>query len=130
MDWKQKSLEVLENNKWPDEKEYLTGLIKRCHDYRKIPVGKLTVGELRTLIGQNIGLPYLVPIAIDFLKTDVLIEGDLYPGDLLDSVLSIEKTFWTQQLDLKRLLVDLITINSDKIKNEDIDPDHFMALNA
>lgn len=130
MDWKQKSLEVLENNKWPDEKEYLTGLIKRCHDYRKIPVGKLTAGELRTLIGQNIGLPYLVPIAIDFLKTDVLIEGDLYPGDLLDSVLSIEKTFWTQQLDLKRVLVDLITINSDKIKNEDIDPDHFMALNA
>ena len=128
--WRQKSLEVLENDKWPDEKEYPTGLVKRCYDYRKIPVDKLTIGELRTLIGQNIGLKYLIPIAIDFLKTDILIEGDLYPGDLLDSVLTIDKNFWTQNLNLKGQFVDLINLNVGKINSEGIDLSNFETMNT
>jgi hypothetical protein len=128
--WRQKSLEVLENDKWPDEKEYPTGLVKRCYDYRKIPVDKLTIGELRTLIGQNIGLKYLIPIAIDFLKTDILIEGDLYPRDLLDSVLTIDKNFWTQNLNLKGQFVDLINLNVGKINSEGIDLSNFETMNT
>ena len=128
--WRQKSLEVLENNKWPDEKEYPTGLVKRCHEYRKIPVDKLTVGELRTLIGQNIGLKYLIPLAIDLLTTDVLIEGDFYPGDLLESVLKIDKKFWTQNLNLKEQLVDLINLNEGKIKSESLDLNNFESMNT
>ncbi|MCD6069026.1 MAG: hypothetical protein K0S33_3852 [Bacteroidetes bacterium] len=128
--WRQKTLEVLENNKWLDEKEYPTGLVRRCYEYRKIPVGKLTVGELRTLIGQNIGLKYLIPIAIEFLATDVLIEGDLYSGDLLESVLKIDKNFWTQNLNLKEQIIDLINLNGDKIKSENLDLDNFVAMNS
>jgi hypothetical protein len=128
--WRQKSLEILENDKWPNEKEYPTGLVKRCHDYRKIPVDKLTIGELRTLIGQNIGLKYLIPIAIDFLKTDVLIEGDFYPGDLLESVLKIDKNFWTQNINLKGQFIDLLNLNIDKIKSENIDLEKFEVINA
>lgn len=124
--WSQKSLEVLENDKWPDEKEYPSGLVKRCYDYRKIPVNKLTTEELRTLIGQNIGLKYLIPIAIDFLKTDVLIEGDFYPGDLLESVLKIDKRFWSQNINLKEQFIELINLNVDKIKSENIDLENFI----
>src|SRR5687767_14871923 len=58
--WTQKSLQELEQNKWPDQKEYPSGLVKRCHEYRKIPVGQLTAEQLRTLIGQQMGLDYLI----------------------------------------------------------------------
>ncbi|MBX3162989.1 MAG: hypothetical protein KF900_00795 [Bacteroidetes bacterium] len=127
--WKQKSLEVLENNKWSDEKEYPTELIKRCHEYRKIPVSQLTIEQLRTLIGQNLGLKYLVPIAIEFLTTDILIEGDFYPGDLLESVLKIDKNFWTQNLNIKEQFVDLINLNHDKIRSGEIELGNLEELN-
>jgi hypothetical protein len=85
---------------------------------------------LRTLIGQNIGLKYLIPIAIDLLTTDVLIEEDFYPGDLLESVLKIDKKFWTQNLNLKEQLVDLINLNEGKIKSESLDLNNFESMNT
>ena len=128
--WKQKSLESLENNKWPDQKEYLTGLIKRCHEYRKIPLNQLTVGQLRTLIAQKIGLKYLMPIAIEFLSVDILIEGDFYSGDLLESIVKIEQSFWQQNIALEQELVDLINSNIEKISNLELSFSNLKGINA
>lgn len=128
--WKQKSLESLENNKWPDQKEYLTGLIKRCHEYRKIPLNQLTVGQLRTLIAQKIGLKYLMPIAIEFLSVDILIEGDFYSGDLLESIVKIEQSFWQQNIALEQQLVDLINSNIEKISYLELSFSNLKGINA
>jgi hypothetical protein len=128
--WRQKSLEELENDKWPDEKEYPTGLIKRCHEFRKIPVGKLTIEQLRTLIGQDIGLRHLIPIAIEFLTTDVLSEGDFYPGDLLMSLINLDNSFWSENTALKKQLAELINSNLDKLRNEELDLDKWQELNS
>nr|WP_095876306.1 contact-dependent growth inhibition system immunity protein [Streptomyces sp. TLI_235] len=43
-------------------------------------------GGLRLLIGQGVGLPHLVPLALDLLERDPAAEGGLFPGDLLDAV--------------------------------------------
>lgn len=59
------SLEQLENNFWPDQQEYVSGLVKRCYEYRKTPVNDLRIEQLRTLIGQNIGITLLLPIALE-----------------------------------------------------------------
>ncbi|QNR84873.1 hypothetical protein H9N25_23870 [Pedobacter riviphilus] len=119
--YNQKSLEILENLKWPDENEYPTSLIKRCHEYRKIPINELTVEQLRTLISQDIGLEHLIPITIEILNKDILAEGDLYPGDLLESALKIDNAFWTNNINLKERLSLLIDLNSDKIRSENLE---------
>lgn len=49
--------------------------------------------DIRLLIGQNIGLKYLVPIAIEILKENPIIETDFFEGDLLIKVLNIQESF-------------------------------------
>lgn len=126
--WRQKSLEILENNKWRDEEHYISGLIKRCHEYRKIPVDQLSTEQLRTLIGQQIGLNYLIPIAIDFLENDILAEGDFYPGDLLEVVVKVDLKFWNQNLSYRTQILELIERNLDKIENENLKLEKLEAL--
>jgi hypothetical protein len=123
--WKQQPLQVLENSFWPDEKEYVSGLVKRCHEYRKIPVGQLTPEQLRTLIGQQIGLPHLIPIAIEILTADILTEGDFYPGDLLEAVLKVKTNFWVSHPGLRSQVAALVQSNMDKINDENISPGDF-----
>lgn len=123
--WKQQSLEALENNYWPDEKEYVSGLVKRCHEYRKIPIGQLSAEQLRTLIGQQFGLPFLIPLAIEILSADILTEGAFYPGDLLEAVLKVNENFWTAHHELRSQVAALVNTNRDKIMDEGIDPGFF-----
>lgn len=58
--------------------------------------------NLRLLIGQNIGLPFLVPLAIEWLRQDPLAEGGCYAGDLLASVLRSEAAFWGTRSALRQ----------------------------
>src|ERR1700749_3536131 len=90
----QRSLEQLEEDPWNDPKIFPTTLIEKCYSYRKFPVKDLSIEQLRTLIGQNIGLPYLIPLSIEVLRKDIIAEGDFYPGDLLSAVISCEDSFW------------------------------------
>lgn len=46
------------------------------------------------MIGQDIGLPFLIPLALDILETNILAEGDYYGGDLLNAVLTSDCNFW------------------------------------
>ncbi|PTX18272.1 hypothetical protein C8N40_10671 [Pontibacter mucosus] len=46
------------------------------------------------MIGQNIGLRYLIPLALDKLDENILADGDLYDGDLLQVVLKSDKEYW------------------------------------
>ncbi len=39
---------------------------------------------------------HLLPLALDVLEQDPWAEGDYYPGDLLASVLRVERGFWEQ----------------------------------
>ena len=48
------------------------------------------------MIGQSIGLNYLVPLAIEVLKENILAEGHFYDGDLLNSVLTSDKVYWIE----------------------------------
>ena len=92
-------------------------LVTRTSKLRKVPLNEFTVEDLRIMIGQNIGLPYLIPLAIDRLKENVLAEGDLYPGDLLVAVTSIESDFWNghpnYRKELDAIISDNISIISD-----------------
>ncbi|MBA3679692.1 MAG: hypothetical protein H0W73_00660 [Bacteroidetes bacterium] len=113
------SLEKLENEVWP-EPTYDTHLVKRCHSLRKVPLEKLNIEDLRVLVGQQIGLKFLVNIAIEKLTEDVLAEGDFYLGDLLNSVTGIDKKYWKENPEQRILLSAIIKNNENKIANNSV----------
>jgi hypothetical protein len=63
------------------------------------------------LVGQQIGLHYIVPKAISVLQADILAEGDYYPGDLLNSVLSLSENDWDKLQTEKTKFIKLLPQN-------------------
>jgi hypothetical protein len=79
-----------------------SALVARCHELRHKPLVDFTTEDLRVMVGQSIGLQFLIPHALDRLEVDPLAEGDLYPGDLLCSVLRVEAAFWRRHEVLRQ----------------------------
>jgi hypothetical protein len=73
---------------------YDSYLVSTIHRLRRVPLRQFSVEDLRIMIGQNIGLQYLVPLALERLRRDPLAQGDFYPGDLLKIVLDADAEFW------------------------------------
>lgn len=88
-----KTLQELEGEDW-GEPNFPSRLVQMCHALRRKPLRDFTVEDLRVMIGQNFSLNYLMPLAIEQLRRDPLVEGDFYPGDLLYAVLRAESGFW------------------------------------
>jgi hypothetical protein len=63
---------------------------------RRKPLDEFNTEDLRIMIGQNIGLRYLIPLALDRLTRNTFVSGDFYRGDLLGVVLRAERAFWLQ----------------------------------
>ncbi|MCB2377144.1 hypothetical protein LGH70_06095 [Hymenobacter sp. BT635] len=97
-----------------------TELIRKCIAYKKLPIGDLSVEQLRLLIGQNIGLPYLLPLAINMLAVDPLLEGDFYEGDLLMSVLRVDKDYWKEDIRNKKAVKAILELHKFRLQNEGI----------
>ena len=95
------TLQELEMDNW-GEVTFPSYLVQTCHALRSKPLRDFTIEDLRIMIGQNIGLEYLVPLAIVHLQHDPFVAGDFYPGDLLHNVLTVESSFWEQRQDLRK----------------------------
>jgi hypothetical protein len=87
------TLQSLENDDW-GQPTNTTGLVKDCHRLRRKPLAQFTPGDCRLLLGQNISLEYLVPLALTWLSDNPFMEASYYHGDLLLSLLQIEPQFW------------------------------------
>ena len=115
-----KSLEQLENDYWA-EPSVKTNLVVECHRLRKIPITTLSVENLRILIGQKIGLNFLVPVALEILEGNPLVSGAMYKGDLLANLASVPEAFWVNNPELNNRLVEIaneLCILSETINNE------------
>ncbi|WP_203700691.1 contact-dependent growth inhibition system immunity protein [Asanoa iriomotensis] len=69
-------------------------LVRRCTELGRKPVDQFTTEDLRVMLGQRIGVPILLPIAVAVLLDDPLAEGDYFPGDLLHNVLRLDAEDW------------------------------------
>lgn len=94
------TLEQLENEVW-EPSDFRSSLIEKCERLRKKPIGQFSIEDLRVMIGQQIGLPFLIPIALEKLKINPFLEGDFYNGDLLVAVLGVDDHFWEQNPSYK-----------------------------
>ncbi|MFF7994826.1 contact-dependent growth inhibition system immunity protein [Kitasatospora xanthocidica] len=97
-----RSLEDLERDRWPTPSGGETRLMATVRELRCKPIGSLTVEEMRLLIRQNVGLAYVLPLAVEALQVDPLAEGDIYEGDLLAAVLTRNAEVWSECPDLRR----------------------------
>jgi hypothetical protein len=118
--WLSKSIENLEKNVWPDlPADEGSHLIRTCNALRKKQLKDFSTEYLREMIGQDIGLKFLIPLAIQTLEKDILAEGDLYPGDLLKSVLTSDKKYWASSRDNWNKICDLVEKNMAILKGAD-----------
>jgi CDI immunity proteins len=104
---KTKSLQELENKDW-GEPNFDSYLVTTCHRLRRIPLKDFTTEDLRIMIGQNIGLNYLMPLAFEKLAKNPLAEGDFYSGDLLVNVLRVNSSFWLEHSQLKTEIAKIV----------------------
>ena len=113
-----KSIEELENDYWKEESEYPTDLIQKCFKYRKIEISKLSVEQIRFLISQKIGIEHLIQIALEKLEENIIVEGELYEGDLLDSVSKVSTKYWNENLKYYQTLKNIVESKKEIIKTE------------
>src|SRR5678815_2612089 len=92
-----RTLDELDPPAW-GEPPFDSHLVRTCHALRRKPLREFSVEDLRIMIGQRIGLRWLMPLALKVLEADALAEGDLYPGDLLAAILKVGPEFWAGEL--------------------------------
>lgn len=116
----ERSLEELENDYW-DKPRYKSYVVTTCFAARKKPLSELSNEEIRLLIGQKLGLKYLLPLAVDILKADPLIEVTFYPGDLLKQLLMLKTEDWDDNKIERDSFLKILMDNRSKIlENADI----------
>lgn len=125
--WKFKSLDSLEKTDW-GKPTYTSHLVKTVHRLRKVPLNEYTTEDLRTMIGQNIGLDFLIPLAIERLSEYLFAEGDLYEGDLLQAVLNSKSGFWEKNPSLWNQVNQLIDERLNELYNESIKYSSFLNV--
>ncbi|SEE45048.1 contact-dependent growth inhibition system immunity protein [Polaribacter dokdonensis] len=113
-----KSIEQLEKNIWNNPSEFPTDMVEKCYHFRKISIAELTNEQIRLLISQQIGVEYLIRIALEKLKRNILTECDFYEGDLLVAVSSLPTEFWNENQTEFLTFKNIVEQNSELIKNE------------
>jgi hypothetical protein len=101
-----KTLTQLEGDDWGSP-NYDSHLVTTVHRLRHQPLTAFGIEDLRITILQNIGLKYLVPLAIERLLDDPLSQGDYYPGDLLNAVLRTDHSYWGLYPDQRKEICNI-----------------------
>jgi hypothetical protein len=119
-----KTLQDLENSDLGDPDTGETPLIRKCLALYRKPLGAFTIENLRLAIGQQMGLRYLIPMAMIHLRQDPLSQGDFYPGDLLWSVLRVPEEEWLESDEMLALRAELRLIAKGFLdKTSDMSPE-------
>ena len=105
-DWS-KSLQELDGADWGNPETAETPMIGRILTLRRRPLEELTNGEVRLAVGQKVGFPIVLELAIERLRENPLIEGDYHPGDVLAALVRLHEEDWDGRTDLRAELAEL-----------------------
>ncbi|MFJ9723445.1 contact-dependent growth inhibition system immunity protein [Streptomyces sp. NPDC101209] len=110
-----KSLEQLDGERWGDPPADSTSLVRTVHKWRRRPVGTLAPHELARLIGQNVGLTWLLPLSVEILREEAAeqAEGGFVDGDLLYAVVTRNPEVWAADPELARELRRTLSLFTD-----------------
>lgn len=112
------TIEEIEGVREPDPGPDATTLIRRCLALRRKPLSGFTTEDLRIMLGQQIAVPILLPMAVTVLADDPLAEGDDYPGDLLYAVVRLPESAWHSAARHRDRLVEVL--RATPLPDEDV----------
>ena len=95
LNWPDQTLDQLEGVDWGDP-TYSSYVVTNAHRLRKKPLREFTPEDLRFMLGQQISLPILMPMALDVLEIDPCAGGDMSAGTLLFHALGVDRQFWQE----------------------------------
>ena len=94
--WRFKSIESLEKKNFGPVPKDESSIVTRLWRLRQTPINEFELDDIRFMILQGVGLSYLLTEATHLLEKNLLTEGSYYEGDLLNSVLHLNKEQWGQ----------------------------------
>lgn len=115
-----RSLQDLDGQDW-GEPPFPSYLVTTCHQLRRKPLQDFTVEDLRIMIGQSIGLEFLLPLALRALADDPFVAGDYYPGDLFKYVLAVTPDYWRSRPQRQAELRAVATLAVSRLQS--LEPD-------
>nr|WSW49376.1 contact-dependent growth inhibition system immunity protein [Streptomyces sp. NBC_01001] len=101
-------LDELDPPRWAPPASDATHLVRKVHELRRIPLGELGPADLRTLISQQVALPYVLPPAVRLLLEEPLLDAYFYEGDLLLATVNVPDSAWSLLPDLAAQLSAVI----------------------
>ncbi|MFK4868268.1 contact-dependent growth inhibition system immunity protein [Streptomyces sp. CSMPJR101] len=122
------SLEEIEGRRWSVPAGGETRLMATVRELRRKPIGGLTVEDMRLLIRQDVGVAYLLPLAMEVLRVNPLAEGDMYEGDLLAAVLTRSAEVWRDFPELRRAVREIVSELADVPPTLKREVEEFLAL--
>ena len=80
----------------PSPPPYVTPMVEQIEIAYATPLKNLSVDQVRLLVGQQIGLEFVMPRALYELSKNPLVDASYYQGDLLNACLSVDREFWME----------------------------------
>ena len=93
VEWPDQTLTQLEGEDW-GEPNYDSYVVTNGHRLRHKLLREFSAEDLRFMLGQQISLPILMPMALDVLETNPFVGGDMYEGALLNAAVRVDSRFW------------------------------------
>ncbi|GGX37086.1 contact-dependent growth inhibition system immunity protein [Streptomyces lomondensis] len=87
-------LDELDPPRWMPPAADATHLVRTVHELRCVPLDELRPADLRTLIAQQVALPYVLPLAVRLLIEEPLLDAYFYEGDLLLAAVTAPASAW------------------------------------
>ncbi len=93
-----RTIEELEGIYWPEPaEERKSNIVLKSNALRKKPLKELGIEDIRVGLVQQVGIIYIVRIAIDLLTHDPMLESLNYEGEILEALLNLPRSFWLRQ---------------------------------
>ncbi|WP_229896382.1 contact-dependent growth inhibition system immunity protein [Streptomyces cinerochromogenes] len=104
-----RTLDQLDPPAWGSPAADATHLVRKVHALRRVPLGQLGPADLRTLVSQQVALPYVLPLAVRLLLEEPLLDAYFYEGDLLLAAVNAPASAWARLPDLGARLCTLVS---------------------
>lgn len=98
---RQLTLAQLVGDRWRRPGQDATALYAELCQLRHLPVRELNREDLRLLVIQHVGLEFTVPLALEHVEENPLVQANLFSGDLLTSLLRVDASFWEDHAQLR-----------------------------
>ena len=95
-----KSIEQLEGVCWLPP-VFASNVILRAHAVRRKPLAQFTLPDISVALIQQVGVSYVIPMAIDVVEQDPFAASRFYEGDLLCALLQIPNDYWAAHEQLR-----------------------------